>query len=166
MLLSFKVEKIVVSAISDLVETWTEGFGFKLVEESEKLSLNRSTWWFFPEQFCSRKLYDSGKAQEQSGEQFFSSFYLPVGLYLLFSLVLCALKFNLTTIFSGDELSLRVNQSTKIDENDCYNEAVAKLESKLLEIQTSSIFLYFLLLSKGCIEIKFNINIFNEIFFI
>ncbi|KAL5564562.1 hypothetical protein UlMin_027726 [Ulmus minor] len=100
MLLSFKVEKIVVSAIPDLVETWTEGFGFKLVEENEKLSLNKINLMVFPGTVLLKKtLYDSGKAQEQS----------------------C------------DELSLRVNQSTKIDENDCYNEAVAKLESKLLE---------------------------------
>ncbi|KAJ4844029.1 hypothetical protein Tsubulata_045168 [Turnera subulata] len=48
MLISFKVEKLVISAIPDLVETWTKGFGFTPVSYDEKLSLNKINLMVFP----------------------------------------------------------------------------------------------------------------------
>ena len=48
MLISVKVEKLVVAAIPDLVDTWTKGFGFELVEESEKRSLSKINFMVFP----------------------------------------------------------------------------------------------------------------------
>ncbi|XP_021773793.1 uncharacterized protein LOC110737755 isoform X2 [Chenopodium quinoa] len=48
MLISLKVEKLVITAISDLVETWTIGFGFVPVEEEEKRSLNKINLMVFP----------------------------------------------------------------------------------------------------------------------
>lgn len=48
MLISFKVEKLVIAAIPDVVETWTEGFGFKLLEDNEKKSLNKINLMIFP----------------------------------------------------------------------------------------------------------------------
>nr|XP_043622743.1 increased DNA methylation 1-like [Erigeron canadensis] len=48
MLKYFKVEMLVVSAIPDLVETWTEGFGFSPLEADEKKSLDRNNFMVFP----------------------------------------------------------------------------------------------------------------------
>ncbi|KDP32523.1 hypothetical protein JCGZ_14726 [Jatropha curcas] len=48
MLVSFNVEKLLVSAIPDLVETWTEGFGFTPVSTDEKRSLNQINLMVFP----------------------------------------------------------------------------------------------------------------------
>ncbi|XP_057531300.1 increased DNA methylation 1 [Amaranthus tricolor] len=48
MLISLKVEKLVITAISDVVETWTIGFGFVPVEEEEKRSLNNINLMVFP----------------------------------------------------------------------------------------------------------------------
>ncbi|XP_074311147.1 increased DNA methylation 1 [Silene latifolia] len=48
MLTSLKVEKLVIAAIPDLVETWTVGFGFVPMEEDEKRSLNKINLMVFP----------------------------------------------------------------------------------------------------------------------
>ena len=48
MLISLKVEKLVIAAVPDLVETWTVGFGFVLMDEDEKRSLNKSNLMVFP----------------------------------------------------------------------------------------------------------------------
>lgn len=48
MLKSFKVEKLVISAIPSLVETWTVGFGFQPLEDSEKRSLSNINLMVFP----------------------------------------------------------------------------------------------------------------------
>ncbi|KAK9056937.1 hypothetical protein SSX86_024302 [Deinandra increscens subsp. villosa] len=48
MLKSFKVEKLVVSAIPSLVETWTHGFGFTPLEADEKKSLDKTNLMVFP----------------------------------------------------------------------------------------------------------------------
>lgn len=42
MLRSIKVEKLVISAIPELVETWTEGFGFERLEDDERRELRRT----------------------------------------------------------------------------------------------------------------------------
>ncbi|RDX83497.1 Increased DNA methylation 1, partial [Mucuna pruriens] len=48
MLISVKVEKLVVSAIPDLVETWTKGFGFIPVDDIEKQRLQKINLMVFP----------------------------------------------------------------------------------------------------------------------
>ncbi|KAL2331367.1 hypothetical protein Fmac_018948 [Flemingia macrophylla] len=48
MLKSVKVEKLVISAIPDLVGTWTEGFGFTLVDDIERQRLNKINLMVFP----------------------------------------------------------------------------------------------------------------------
>lgn len=48
MLKSFKVEKLVVSAIPSLVETWTKGFGFTPLEPEVKKSLTKTNLMVFP----------------------------------------------------------------------------------------------------------------------
>lgn len=69
MLLSLKVEKIVVAAIPDLVETWTKGFDFKPVEDSEKRSLNKINLMVFPGTVLLKKpLYDNRTTRGQSSE--------------------------------------------------------------------------------------------------
>lgn len=42
MLRSIKIEKLVISAIPELVETWTEGFGFERLEDDERRGLRRT----------------------------------------------------------------------------------------------------------------------------
>ncbi|XP_020529262.1 increased DNA methylation 1 isoform X2 [Amborella trichopoda] len=48
MLISFKVEKLVISAIPDLVDTWTSGFGFKPLEDSEREEFIDMNLMMFP----------------------------------------------------------------------------------------------------------------------
>ncbi|KAJ1441679.1 Zinc finger, PHD-type [Sesbania bispinosa] len=48
MLISVKVEKLVIAAIPDLVETWTKGFGFVPVDDIEKQRLNKINLMVFP----------------------------------------------------------------------------------------------------------------------
>lgn len=48
MLISLKVEKLVMSAIPDLVKTWTKGFGFIPVDDIERQILNKTTLMVFP----------------------------------------------------------------------------------------------------------------------
>lgn len=48
MLKWFKVEKLVVSAIPSLVDTWTKGFGFLGLEGDEKKRLEKSNLMVFP----------------------------------------------------------------------------------------------------------------------
>nr|GMC50932.1 increased DNA methylation 1 isoform X1 [Ipomoea batatas] len=62
MLKSFKVEKLVVSAIPSLVETWTVGFGFEPLEDSEKRSLSNVNLMVFPGTVWLKKsLYENGQ---------------------------------------------------------------------------------------------------------
>lgn len=48
MLTSIKVEKLVISAIPDLVETWTKGFGFKPIDDIERQRLKGINLMVFP----------------------------------------------------------------------------------------------------------------------
>lgn len=48
MLKSLKVEKLVISAIPSLVDTWIEGFGFSPLEADEKKSLTKTNLMVFP----------------------------------------------------------------------------------------------------------------------
>ncbi|XP_071715648.1 increased DNA methylation 1-like isoform X2 [Rutidosis leptorrhynchoides] len=48
MLKSLKVEKLVVSAIPSLVDTWTNGFGFTPLEADEKKNLTKTNLMVFP----------------------------------------------------------------------------------------------------------------------
>ncbi|KAI4333582.1 hypothetical protein L6164_018369 [Bauhinia variegata] len=48
MLTSFKVEKLVIAAIPDIMETWTEGFGFRPVDDVEKRRLSKFNLMVFP----------------------------------------------------------------------------------------------------------------------
>ncbi|XP_062169388.1 increased DNA methylation 1 isoform X3 [Alnus glutinosa] len=67
MLMSFKVEKLVIAAIPNLVETWTEGFGFIPVEENEKKNLNKINLMVFPGTVLLKKpLYEIQKADRHS----------------------------------------------------------------------------------------------------
>ncbi|XP_059662711.1 increased DNA methylation 1 [Cornus florida] len=67
MLKSFKVEKLVLSAIPSLVETWTVGFGFKPLEEDERRSLNNVNLMVFPGTVWLKKpLYDNKKTHQEA----------------------------------------------------------------------------------------------------
>ncbi|KAK8329691.1 hypothetical protein V6Z11_A11G335000 [Gossypium hirsutum] len=67
LLISFKVEKLVITAIPNVVETWTKGFGFKLVEEEERKALNKINLMVFPGTvLLSKSLYQSQKTGGQS----------------------------------------------------------------------------------------------------
>lgn len=69
MLISLKVEKLVISAIPDLVETWTLGFGFQHLEEEEKQSLSKINLMVFPGAVWLKKLlYDNSHTDERNGE--------------------------------------------------------------------------------------------------
>ncbi|XP_021288478.1 increased DNA methylation 1-like [Herrania umbratica] len=69
MLISFKVEKLVITAIPNLVETWTEGFGFKPVEDDERKTLSKINLMVFPGTVLLKKpLYQFQEADGQSGD--------------------------------------------------------------------------------------------------
>ncbi|KAL0406743.1 UNVERIFIED_CONTAM: Increased DNA methylation 1 [Sesamum latifolium] len=62
-----KVEKLVISAIPTLVETWTLGFGFQPLEEDEKRSLSKINLMVFPGAVWLKKpLYENHTVQETS----------------------------------------------------------------------------------------------------
>ncbi|KAI3809601.1 hypothetical protein L1987_19196 [Smallanthus sonchifolius] len=63
MLKSFKVEKLVVSAIPSLVETWTQGFGFTPLEADEKKSLDKTNLMVFPGTVWLKKPMYQGSTQ-------------------------------------------------------------------------------------------------------
>lgn len=68
MLKSFKVEKLVISAIPSLVETWTNGFGFKPLEDTEKKSLSTINLMVFPGTVWLKKhLYKHQITHQQKG---------------------------------------------------------------------------------------------------
>ncbi|KAI4321813.1 hypothetical protein MLD38_035150 [Melastoma candidum] len=48
LLISVKVEKLVIAAVPQLIETWTNGFGFQLLGDDEKHSLNKINLMVFP----------------------------------------------------------------------------------------------------------------------
>ncbi|XP_021719215.1 uncharacterized protein LOC110686909 isoform X2 [Chenopodium quinoa] len=74
MLISLKVEKLVITAIADLVETWTVGFGFVPVEEEEKRSLNKINLMVFPGTVMLKKtLYVNQAADLPNGVEDFSA---------------------------------------------------------------------------------------------
>ncbi|KAJ8532333.1 hypothetical protein K7X08_012256 [Anisodus acutangulus] len=67
MLKSFKVEKLVISAIPGLVETWTSGFGFEPLEDCEKRSLSHINLMVFPGTVWLKKsLYQATDADQPS----------------------------------------------------------------------------------------------------
>ncbi|XP_010465433.1 PREDICTED: increased DNA methylation 1-like isoform X2 [Camelina sativa] len=62
LLMSLKVEKLVVAALPSLVETWTEGFGFKPMDDEERDALKRINLMVFPGTILLKKtLYESTK---------------------------------------------------------------------------------------------------------
>lgn len=72
MLISLKVEKLVITAISDVVETWTNGFGFVPVKEEEKRSLNNINLMVFPGTVMLKKMLYVNRATDlQKGEFMF-----------------------------------------------------------------------------------------------
>lgn len=69
MLKSLKVKMLVISAIPDLVETWTKGFGFTPLEDNEKRSLSKINLMVFPGSVWLKKhLCNSHKITEQEPE--------------------------------------------------------------------------------------------------
>lgn len=85
MLKSLKVEKLVISAIPDLVETWTIGFGFQLLEEDERQSLSKISLMVFPGSVWLKKLlYTNCNMDERNGELSCTNFddYFTVISYL------------------------------------------------------------------------------------
>jgi len=69
MLMSLKVEKLVVAALPSLVETWTEGFGFKPMDDEERDALKRINLMVFPGTTLLKKtLYESTKPSTMKGK--------------------------------------------------------------------------------------------------
>ncbi|KAA8526770.1 hypothetical protein F0562_009001 [Nyssa sinensis] len=74
MLKSFKVEKLVISAIPNLVETWTVGFGFKPLEDDERRSFSNINLMVFPGTIWLKKpLYEKQATDQQTGSDNVSS---------------------------------------------------------------------------------------------
>ncbi|ESQ48479.1 hypothetical protein EUTSA_v10019928mg [Eutrema salsugineum] len=62
MLMSLKVEKLVVAALPSLVETWTQGFGFKPMDDEERNAFKRLNLMVFPGTILLKKtLYECTK---------------------------------------------------------------------------------------------------------
>ncbi|TYG47558.1 hypothetical protein ES288_D11G348800v1 [Gossypium darwinii] len=96
LLISFKVEKLVITAIPNVVETWTKGFGFKLVEEEEREALNKINLMVFPGTvLLSKPLYQSQKTDVQSGDQLADSLQ-----HTIYAKEACA---KVVTEFVGDK---------------------------------------------------------------
>lgn len=77
MLRLLKVEKLVISAIPSLVETWTLGFGFEPLEDDERQSLNTINLMVFPGTVWLKKSLSKNQvaAEQRIGEHF-----LPISL--------------------------------------------------------------------------------------
>ena len=69
MLRSFKVEKLVISAIPSLVETWTDAFGFEPLEDNERRSLSNINFMVFPGTVWLKK-FIYGNQVQQGGVHF------------------------------------------------------------------------------------------------
>ncbi|KAL3503135.1 hypothetical protein ACH5RR_037584 [Cinchona calisaya] len=67
MLRSLKVKKLVISAIPGLVETWTEGFGFKPLEDNEKRCLSNINLMVFPGTVWLKKLLCENESDQKPG---------------------------------------------------------------------------------------------------
>ncbi|KAG2309776.1 hypothetical protein Bca52824_029524 [Brassica carinata] len=68
MLMSLKVENLVVAALPSLVETWTEGFGFKTMDDEEREALKRLNLMVFPGTVLLKKtLYQCAKPNTVNG---------------------------------------------------------------------------------------------------
>ncbi|KAF8110452.1 hypothetical protein N665_0083s0019 [Sinapis alba] len=68
MLMSLKVENLVVAALPSLVETWTEGFGFKTMDDEERDALKRINLMVFPGTVLLKKtLYQCTKPNTLKG---------------------------------------------------------------------------------------------------
>ncbi|KAH7860231.1 hypothetical protein Vadar_011047 [Vaccinium darrowii] len=67
MLKSLKVEKLVISAIPSLVETWTLGFGFQHLEDGERRSLSSINLMVFPGTVWLKKLIFENQETSQRG---------------------------------------------------------------------------------------------------
>lgn len=58
-----------IAAIPELVETWTVGFGFQIVEMDEKQSLNGINLMVFPGTILLKKsLFQGHKSDTQTGD--------------------------------------------------------------------------------------------------
>ncbi|XP_072972086.1 uncharacterized protein [Typha angustifolia] len=68
MLRAFHVKILVLSAIPDLVNTWTSGFGFKPIEDDEKQQLNHVNLMLFPGAQMLTKRLDENVAAESGGK--------------------------------------------------------------------------------------------------
>lgn len=68
MLKSFKVEKLVISAIPSLVETWTLGFGFQSLEDGERRSLSNINLMVFPGTVWLKKpIFENQETSQRGG---------------------------------------------------------------------------------------------------
>lgn len=66
--MSLKVENLVVAALPSLVETWTEGFGFKTMDDEEREALKRLNLMVFPGTVLLKKtLYQCAKPNTVNG---------------------------------------------------------------------------------------------------
>ncbi|XP_022717257.1 increased DNA methylation 1 [Durio zibethinus] len=115
MLISFKVEKIVITAIPDLMETWTKGFGFTPVDDDERKTLNKINLMVFPGTILLKKpLYQLQKAELQSEAGATSSLQ----------------QANSTEHLRHDDQLAKSLQP--LDDNCFTNDACAKIETQLV----------------------------------
>lgn len=75
MLRSIKVEKLVISAIPSLVETWTLGFGFEMLGDDERRGLSTISLMVFPGTVWLKK---SLLTNHLAVEQRVGEFFLPI----------------------------------------------------------------------------------------
>lgn len=73
MLISLKIEKLVLAAIPSLEETWTGGFGFQPLEEKEKESLKNINLMVFPGTIKLKKPLYQNQATPQQAAPFVTS---------------------------------------------------------------------------------------------
>lgn len=95
MLKSFKVKMLVLSAIPNLVDAWTSGFGFKPIEDDEKRWLDQVNLMLFPGTSLLLKRLDEVSA-EASGVDLYP--YSTLWFFYIFLFSYACFLFNLELI--------------------------------------------------------------------
>ncbi|GAU38413.1 hypothetical protein TSUD_52380 [Trifolium subterraneum] len=127
MLMSVKVEKLVVSAIPDLVETWTKGFGFVPVGDIEKQRLKKLNLMVFPGTVLLEKPLYGKKKNEGLCDQ------LTLAADDLFKVDICSEGMAIAESLpqdAGNVTAIKVGAKSENEPMDCKNQPDNRADSE------------------------------------